>query len=328
MAGLLAVVTIATRVVAGVVVPPVVRALEPEPPPRVAVRTVGALRAPVVRREAAAPERESIAMVLRLPGTAPRAAPSGPDWIAEAVADLAHDQEDLNASFALQALANAGDVVVPPLREALLSVDPQQRRLAGYLLCARDDEPSADLRAVAVELLRYDELSNALRPRDGHDLGATAAAWLERHVEDARRELTRALYSDDGRQRFLAAYVTIRGGDRTTVARCCAILTDHLRDNRVRNDARSAADALLALGEPALPYLAHALAISDRQSRQLIELLQDDITNPARTPAERARRRERHPRATEMYDDRYAKSLHRRFVWDGAWQWNEVSPIR
>ncbi len=223
------------------------------------------------------------------------------------IADLADDTIPENATRAHDTFVferrYPRRLLQPALERALYSADHQQRhlaaelvrRLVGFSQYDENDAAPLQLARVSVEALYYDRL-----PADPHSHPgptwtragrneASAAAWLIRRRDDARRvwpELRSALTAADGQARFLAAVVLAASGATTDTARLVPILVPHLRDNDIPSDANLAGFALAAIGPSVLPHLDalgdHAI---DRQARGWLERVRADIAS-----AERIRR--------------------------------------
>ena len=103
-------------------------------------------------------------------------------------------------------------------------------------------------------------------------------------------ELEEAMESDDGQQRYLAAYILARAGIIQSVERAAEILLPHLRDNDIRSDANFSIYALAGFGNELMPILKRALPTADEQQRDLIMLLLWNIREPAASEADRIER--------------------------------------
>tara|TARA_R110002073_G_scaffold336260_1_gene531410 strand:+ start:172069 stop:173007 length:939 start_codon:yes stop_codon:yes gene_type:complete len=102
--------------------------------------------------------------------------------------------------------------------------------------------------------------------------------------------LIEAMESDDGQQRFLAAYILGRAGVAQSVERAAEILLPHLRDNYIQSDANFSVYALGGFGTELEPILRDTLPSADQQQRSLIMLLLLNIRDPAITKAQQAKR--------------------------------------
>lgn len=155
---------------------------------------------------------------------------------------------------------------------ALLSRDHQQRQLAANILinCSEGPFPSA-LSAVLVEALRYDSI-------DGWTCRANNEADATKYLVNrptALKEcaplLRSALYSSDGQQRFLAAFILGAGAQPSDIGAVCPLLFEHLKDNGIPGDATMATRSLLRMGGAALPYIdAELLRVADEQARDML----------------------------------------------------------
>jgi len=162
---------------------------------------------------------------------------------------------------------------------ALMSTDYQQRQLAGCLLlgCGRGGYPEG-MAAVLVEGLRYDGI-------EGWSCGVNNAAksvrFFAKHPEEIDRvlpDLSRALSSDDGQARFLAAFILGRASRKETAPTSCPLLIERLCDNNVGGDEALARHSLYMMGSSALPYIRSALTYPrDEQAARLLREVQAAI---------------------------------------------------
>jgi len=184
-----------------------------------------------------------------------------------------------NAIEAMDSLAELGPAAVPQLEKALLSDDWQQRMMAADVLRGIDGYlPSMRMLEVCVEGLRDDELPNGHHANGEHSCSppwnaARGTEFLLLHASDAVVPLVQAMESDDGQQRFLAAFVV--GFSRIGVAssRTCQILVYHLKDNGIRVDGILAGSALRRMGIAAVPGLLIRQDQTGGQQRAWIDLL-------------------------------------------------------
>ncbi len=203
--------------------------------------------------------------------------------IAAWIADLADDDVRFNAIRGFHALMHIGERAAPALEQALYSNDHQQRHKAASLLRMIEGRvPSDRLIEVSVEALRDDAVDSN---------GGRALWFLGDHFERAKPRLLLALNSPDLQQRFFATMIFARQGSSDGIARTTAILIPRLADNDISGDACIATRLLFMLGKPAAPYLSPYLSSSDRQQRELAELIMRELDGPPKTPAEDAYRK-------------------------------------
>ncbi len=205
------------------------------------------------------------------------------EYIASLILDLKSDDTWSNATWAITTLLRLGKKAIPALEEALDSDDIQQRHFAAHVLRKTcDKNPSPRLLAVTVEGLSHDEV-----PDDPGSLPYVYNAlegvdFLLTHTDGAKADLVKALAAYDGQQRFLAAYIVGMSRKPWRVRHVCSLLIEHLEDNDVPNDASLACSALFRIGDAALPLLRRHLHSDDKQQRELVGLLIDDIQSPPR----------------------------------------------
>lgn len=109
-------------------------------------------------------------------------------------------------------------------------------------------------------------------------------------AHDWIQELELAMESDDGQQRYLAAYILACAGVTKCVERASTILIPHLRDNDIEGDAMFSVYALAGFGQELVPILTQSLQHADEQQRELIMLLLWNIREPALTETDRVER--------------------------------------
>ena len=162
---------------------------------------------------------------------------------------------------------------------ALMSRDHQQRQLASCLLlsCARGGYPEGMSR-VLVEGLRYDGIEGW---SCGVNNAAKAVRFFAKHPEEVDGvlpDLSRALASDDGQARFLAAFILGRASRKETAPASCPILIERLRDNDIGGDEGMARHSLYMMGGAALPYIRSALTYpADKQSARILREVEAEI---------------------------------------------------
>jgi len=270
------------------------------PQPCLASAVVAKSAAPVAPEAAAAPAEELLQRE-----TAPPAGHDDdavlPEPLPDAAtmerlcADLADDQIRGNALAACARLHRIGAPAFPWLERTLQSGDEQQRHFAADVL--RDAGAPASLRLceVSAEALRHGEIAGyyttfAVSAR------VVATRWLAAHAVAARPALQRAVHGGDDQQRFLAAFVLAKGGVREDVPFVARQLVEHLGDNQIEGDALMASHGLWCLGPQVLPELRLARRYADAQAVRLLERIERDLLDPARTDAECAAR----PRLSEL----------------------------
>ncbi|MEM7164696.1 MAG: HEAT repeat domain-containing protein [Planctomycetota bacterium] len=197
------------------------------------------------------------------------------------IGHLADDDLRFNALRAVVSLSGDSSAL-PLLEDALQSDDYQQRQLAATILRRSGLSPSDLLLEVTVEGLHNDEMhvhNTVANARDG-------LAYLRKHVKAAREHLVAALTSADEQQAFLSAYLLGWGRQTIGLPRACDILIEHLADNNIPDDACLSCQALYRLGKAAVPFLQEQQHSSDRQQRDLVQLLLLNINEPTTDPEE------------------------------------------
>ena len=190
-----------------------------------------------------------------------------------AIHHLGSDHRNRNARWACDVLWRMGREAVPKLEAALDDKEFQRRQYAAELLRSRANpnrwevgppewyEPPERLIEVSVEAFRADrfERSNA----------RSSFEFLLRYRDRVLPRLERALRSDDKQQAFLSAVMAgfLKADDLAPLA--APLLVEHLKHNNFEGDARTAAPALLSLGDAGRPYLLPAVNGDDMQAREL-----------------------------------------------------------
>jgi hypothetical protein len=213
---------------------------------------------------------------------------------------LRDDDQDWNASRAMEAL---GELETPPVAElqaALDSDDWQQRQLAATLLW-RYFKPNGyfgerspawrfqsqgsvtpRLIGVTIEGFRNDRLPlDRWRGKYTYSFNAAEGFRNLRHyAAQAEAQLAAGLKSDDYQQRFLCALTLGFGGVSTQAEAVARVLLPHLRDNDMPDDAKWCTAALLHLGPSVSPSLRAAQPDADEQQVKLIGLILLDFEQP------------------------------------------------
>jgi len=223
------------------------------------------------------------------------------------IEQLGADGHDWNAHRVMDLLRSLGPAAIPHLQEALRSSDWQRRQLAATLLRGpRFNVPTDDLLRVTVEGLRDDMLpydSTGSRPHTTWiDNANDGFQYLLDHADGVDRFLAEGMATGDAQQRFLCAAVAGITGKAPLMDAAVPILTRHLCDNDVANDAALAAGALFRFGPPVASSLEPLLNSEDRQQRDLAQLILLDLQGPPKTRAEKDARR-RLNRATDHVAD-------------------------
>ncbi len=222
-------------------------------------------------------------------GSPGRAQDADRETIDTLVGDLAADDIPLNASNAIRSLLKTRRAAVPALEVALDSPDFQQRQLAAWILSlVRGTPPTIRLIEVLVEGLKDDCIPQEHRGKEriayayvGNATGAIN--YLLRNVVEAEPQLEEGLRSRDGQQKFLCAYILARGRRGMRIATIAPILIEHLKDNKISNDACMSSMALYRLGPPVEPYLRAVLESEDKQQRETALLILKDLKAPPKT---------------------------------------------
>ncbi|MFI4882531.1 MAG: hypothetical protein ACIAQU_08105 [Phycisphaerales bacterium JB064] len=216
------------------------------------------------------------------------------------VEQLRDDDQDWNASRAMDAL---GELPTPPIQElhaALDSDDWQQRQIAAVLLwrflhpygyirrgwhewrLQPQGEITQRLIEVTVEGFRDDRLPYDRRPTRHTEAPNAAEGFrhLRHHAKQAESQLAEGLNSDDYQQRFMCALTLGFGGVSSQAEGVARVLLPHLRDNDMPEDAKWCTAALLRVGPEVAPFLRAAQPEADAQQAELIKLLLLDFEEP------------------------------------------------
>ncbi len=218
--------------------------------------------------------------------------------IDEAIRALANDDIPRNAMNAVYALYDFGEKAIPALQLALDSADQQQRHLAAAVLRGIDAEPTRRLCELSIEALGDPEIEGYWRTLI-HRPAISAARWLDEKSDSKQvvSHLLVAARSLQPQRRFLAAAMLARRGVQTDLHHTCAVLVAQLPDNDKMGDALVAAHGLYRLGASALPQIRLAYRGADEQTRKLLQLVEDNLTDDEagkkRTPAELRERYDR-----------------------------------
>ena len=202
------------------------------------------------------------------------------------------------------------------LGDALYSGDHQQRQLAANILISGSKKPfPSALSGVLVEALRYDYIDGWTCYADNSGDAVTFFVARPEEVSLAAPLLRFALSSDDGQQRFLAAFIlgcVSRAGEAPTI---CPLLIAHLSDNKIPCDAGMARVALYRMGPSALPYIrTELLYTTDHQAGRLLTGLEAAILRPGHSATLRSRDGGYRPPHYEMASWGPAMSRDRRYT--------------
>lgn len=206
-------------------------------------------------------------------------------WLCRvAVGELHDDNISYNGDWAMDVLTASLPESLPMLERSLDSTDLQQRQAAGMVLMRLiegDPRPWNDTRLpklppdyapprrlieVAVEGLAAD--------RVGWDAGFFATnhlmafRYLIHHASGATGELEIALASDDPQQRLFASAIVAVSRHPTLAPRGAANLLAHLDSDAEETNALFAYQALLRMGDDAIPILEDAIAVEPDQDGQ------------------------------------------------------------
>jgi len=227
----------------------------------------------------------------QLPAERRNAAPSE-DQIARWIEDLRDDATPGNATRALDELGRASNQAFAPLCAAVESQDEQQRKLALYLLSAQARSTQVAWAAERyVAELAPDDLPLPRTPPSWLAPGgrcftsasnaSAAASWLHENRDQARSALEMAWSRRTGERAKIqeelavAALLALDGGSKFSFA-ARELLTDHMRDNDIAQDAALAFDVLYDLGTSALPHIDRAWHGADAQQREYLSRLLAD----------------------------------------------------
>jgi hypothetical protein len=260
-------------------------------------------------------ERKVAALPHEEPNSIPAPAPEeaeAPREVEEAVPnidllilDLAHDDLPGNAQAAKRSLSaflrggNSGqyerEVVVTAanvnaynmrnvckqrLGFALSSRDHQQRQLAANILINCSEEPfPSTLSVVLVEALRYDLIDSWTCHANNEADAVNYIVNRPAALKECAPMLRNALYSSDGQQRFLAAFLLGVRADPSDAGAVCPLLFEQLKEIEIPNDEGMAMRSLTWMGGAALPYIeAELLWVVDEQARELLTRAKATIT--------------------------------------------------
>ncbi len=207
------------------------------------------------------------------------------------IRDLKADGVNGNAERAMWLLPQLGNDALAALEAALRSPDWQQRQLAAHVLRGQPGlTPCDDLLRVTVEGLRSDDLPyerpdpSALR-HYGHFTDVRNArggfVYLLGFPDMIEPFIEPGLTSEDHQQRLLCA--GLAGGAHLSrlIPKAAPILIEHLRANRVPEDARFAGAALFRFGPEVAPWLEPLTNSDDRQARAIARrILSDFVQEP------------------------------------------------
>ncbi len=209
------------------------------------------------------------------------------------VDDLRDDDVRFNGENAIWELVQLGSNAIPALEYTLGSEDYQARQFAAEALASMHGMyvPSDAFLSVLVEGLADDEypMDSSTPDRNEHTpftcvfnarTGYTYLTENPEYVDQADSFLSRALFSDDAQQRFLAALIFAEAGDTYHIARVAQILIPHLEDNFISSDAGCAAYALRVLGPGVRPYLEPFTGSADQQQAGLVRLILHHLDHP------------------------------------------------
>jgi hypothetical protein len=250
----------------------------------------------ITTSEPAVDPRVALAALLMLQHR-PTNMPGPETWsedIAQWVANLHDDDVRYNGAEALWDLQCAGTSAFAALEYTLYDDDYQARQFAAEALSWNSDTnyvPSERLLQVLVEGMADDEFPwDSLGTGDTYTCvynARTAYEFFGYHPEQFERAepyLVHALFSDDGQQRLLAAFVLAENTSVAYAERISQILVPHLADNNLSSDAGLAAYGLYQLGDTAVPYLNEAAASEDRQVASIASYLLQLVDDPAAQP--------------------------------------------
>ncbi len=223
-------------------------------------------------------------------------------WLAAAaVQALADDSEPRNADWGMGILTSLGATAEPYLERGLSSKDWQTRQLCADVLRNRyvprwyevgpfqTRVPPLKLIEVSVEGLIDDALPFGPAPRWGPGQRAhtpvhnarSSLRFLARCGSEAEQCLLTGLASEDPQQRFFAACAAGYARKTGMAAQITKSLLPHLFGDDVDCNAKLAAGALYALGEPARPAVELlAMTSPDVQARRVCTRILREWTGP------------------------------------------------
>jgi hypothetical protein len=210
-----------------------------------------------------------------------------------AVQHLGDDRRSRNARWACDVLTHMGREALPALEGALDSPDWQRRQYAGELLRCwatprwwdtgppEPYDPPDRLLEVCLEGLGNDRFEY------GNATGSFE--FLLGHRERVLPLLPERIRSEDEQQSFLTAALAgfLEADDLAPLA--APVLVAHLHRNNRMGDARTAAPALVCLGDAARVYLLPAIDGEDAQARELGWAIVKTIDHQPLSVAERDR---------------------------------------
>ena len=234
------------------------------------------------------------------------------------IEDLHDDDIRWNGFAARNRLRQIGAPAIPALREALDSVDHQQRQWSASILRELVEEPTYRLLEVCVEALMDDPHYGSRSMSNMNE----AAEYLSAEPERTRRVarlLQRLIESNERQSRFLAAWLVVEAEYSPLLSKSIEVLVGHLRHNGVEGDAGTAARALVELGHMGAGQLRRILEDSeglDRQQRASLALILENIENPPNEAELRRRRNMRTPLSN--YGDPSLGSGHNYWFWNSG----------
>lgn len=243
-------------------------------------------------REPASVEGATPEEALERAAAAARSAAPDADQIARWIEDLRDDTLAGNATRALYELGRVPVQAFEPLCAVVESQDEQQRKLALYLLSV---QPRSTQVAWAAERyvaeLAPDDLPLPRTPPSWLAPGgrcftsasnaSAAASWLHRNCDQARNALEMAWSRRTGERAkvqeelAVAALLALDGASKFSFA-ARELLTEHMRDNDIAQDAALAFDVLYDLGPLAIPHIDRAWPGADAQQREYLSRLLAD----------------------------------------------------
>jgi len=195
-----------------------------------------------------------------------------------AAGELCDDEVKWNADRALDTLSALWPDSQPALERILSDGDAQARILAASMLRWKCPEPSQTLLDACIEDLRDDRGEVAFYI--GLHNASSASRYLITWAYEAKPQLKRGMQSSDAQQRLLSAAIVGHANMVSLAHEAAPILIEHLRDNKVRGDAKVAAPALYQLGPAVIPWLRDHTESDDEQLRSCALAIIERLERP------------------------------------------------
>ncbi len=206
--------------------------------------------------------------------------------IQEMIEDLKNDDEYYNAVYAVKyffpRVNQYNSYLIGQLKQALDSIDWQQRQMAALALIQKKVEPFDRLCEVLVEALKHDRMPFWKSDEQVYRTFSNAhyaCIYLNNHPDCGQQDLVEALTSNNQQQRFLAAMLLAVRGHSENRERIVEILLENMKNDQIRNNGKMAAVAIYKLNDKAKPYLPDIEQLQDLQQKQILKLIRREWNN-------------------------------------------------